>query len=508
MPHPKPLHKDQKGFIAIVALGVFALMAVFGIIAQTVAMTTVKSVRNTNSYYEAKDITDAIDEYLQYQVSNSGAGQYYDLQDELASSGLTECDFSGIDMSPNKGETLDYIGSINNSALNTVCGNFLTGGYTSEALETSDDIGDSQYGDILAGGGIAKNEAPDPQLSYINFGNSDVIIKKMTISGRNKVGDQYHDCNFGNGECYVTPIKGKGDALGDINVNCDELTSGDQPLLQLEHPCNWNVLKHGSSATDRVTIPLYYTNDDGTPNHAFENCTSADTCQLTVRIRPSCKYKYDDFKLTLGSAFQGDPIGFLSSAEAGDACDDERWTLTTQEPEKAVVQWQITGECIWTDGSVHECGMIGRKDDNGDLGSSLIHVETISYENDWKVLEIFDYADKTGGFEESEGVTPAIFTLVSKMTKPKLTLLLSTKINKAETSDDDMFDANDIGSTFISEKASLPNSVYLEYQILTSGIIASPKIKMDVEIEVDDTVFEKTIYKYEEKELIDFAIQS
>jgi hypothetical protein len=152
--------------------------------------------------------------------------------------------------------------------------------------------------------------------------------------------------------------------------------------------------------------------------------------------------------------------------------------------------------------------MIGRKDDNGDLGSSLIHVETISYENDWKVLEIFDYADKTGGFEESEGVTPAIFTLVSKMTKPKLTLLLSTKINKAETSDDDMFDANDIGSTFISEKASLPNSVYLEYQILTSGIIASPKIKMDVEIEVDDTVFEKTIYKYEEKELIDFAIQS
>jgi len=86
------------------------------------------------------------------------------------------------------------------------------------------------------------------------------------------------------------------------------------------------------------------------------------------------------------------------------------------------------------------------------------------------------------------------------MKEPKLTLLLSSKLKA------DNFDT--MTSTGEADEGSIKNPLYLEYQVLTSKPIASPKIKMDVEIDVDGTIFKKTLYKYEEKKLIDFAVQS
>ena len=49
---------------------------------------------------------------------------------------------------------------------------------------------------------------------------------------------------------------------------------------------------------------------------------------------------------------------------------------------------------------------------------------------------------------------------------------------------------------------------YLEYQVLTDKPIGNQRIKMNVIVTVDGNSFQKTLYKEEQKPLIDFAIQN
>lgn len=66
--------QDQGGFIAIMALGIFALLTVFVVTVQVALNDTVNSVKNANNYHRARDIADSAVEYLQFLASKNGPG--------------------------------------------------------------------------------------------------------------------------------------------------------------------------------------------------------------------------------------------------------------------------------------------------------------------------------------------------------------------------------------------------------------------------------------------------
>jgi len=362
MTYLKSLQKNQKGFISIVALGIFALMAVFGIIAQAVANSTVKSVKNTKQYYEARDIADSVTEYLQWELSSKEPGFNYDLIGD--NSGL-ECDFTAFsDGEETEGGTEGYTQDYDEETSGTEEYDDQPISDTCVKLLTSYDV----EGEII-----------NPYLSNLSLAGKAVKIKNMKIQGTSKEDQFYHCTEMGMSNCYVTPIIGTGDAAAETDIDCSSLMTGEDG--ELDHPCNWNVLKHGSSVTDRVTIPLF--NQEDGDVFSQENCEGS-YCNLLLRIRPSCKEKYDQ----LTDLYK----------PTGDPCNDNRWTLEDGDPTKAIVQWQITGQCKNEDGKEVECGMINKIDVGADEQgqSSLINAGVINggIENiDWAVLHNDSHAE-------------------------------------------------------------------------------------------------------------------
>lgn len=73
-----------------------------------------------------------------------------------------------------------------------------------------------------------------------------------------------------------------------------------------------------------------------------------------------------------------------------------------------------------------------------------------------------------------------------QMSQPVLTLFLNEKLLTAE-------------------KKNIP---YLEYQVLTDKPIGDSQLKINVSVNVDGNLYEKTIVKKEKRDLIDFAVQN
>ncbi len=604
--------KGQEGLIAIVALGIFLLLSVFGIIIQSVTTNTVSSVKNTNKYYEASDIADSVMEYLQYEINNRDAGYNYSPQkcvygtiaSPIQSPSEEECanmieEHDGyiplallqsdmaLNADPQVGEVCDLPiegallpghwkwimgpngcmgicatiddfdpqdgdgGSVQNILIDAegnthnACGipNFPVDGLNNQPgtpclqddsgefmlIETENNSCDAVC--IVGVEGGAQDPGPNPpsdlpenepicnnileNLGYIVEGvpNENISID-MEIKGRSEEGIEEFkgDCSnsFGNG-CYVVPFPGTGDAgercdlytpefiqnssaewKVDDNGQVHSPDSGEGEIKQINYSCNWNKLSFGSSNTDRVAIPFYFELPDGTiKSPYFNNPTTpeneAEAQQFVVRIRPPC----------LPCAEQGEnpEFGVTRGCDDGedeticeeDVADGERYTLDTSEND-IIVQWQISGVCMDAEGNEEECGVIQKLDEESQMSSSITESRIndgdppIYQENE--VLLVSSFAVPTH-LSMPENPMPILAYLIN-MQKPVLTLFLSDKlISNADK-----------------------NIPYLEYQVLAKTPIANPKIKADVTIIVDGNIFTKTLYKEEQKPLIDFAIHN
>ncbi len=66
--------KNQKGFISIIAIGVFALLMIFAISLQMMTIDTLQNLKNGENHDQAQDIADSMMEYLQWKMKSHEAG--------------------------------------------------------------------------------------------------------------------------------------------------------------------------------------------------------------------------------------------------------------------------------------------------------------------------------------------------------------------------------------------------------------------------------------------------
>ncbi|MBD3360516.1 hypothetical protein GF366_01810 [Candidatus Peregrinibacteria bacterium] len=461
--------KSQDGFIAVIALGIFALLTLFGIMVQTVTIDTIESVKNTNRYYEARDMADSVMEYLQFEANNHEPG------------------------------------------------------FNMEA--------DCVYGEFVEDGGN-NNLLCSEFEKHLNIQDKNISISTK-IKGRplenQKFKAECSELGYDDG-CYVVPFPGTGSAGSRCDLyepvfdsdtevminhsgqqadpNCIE---GEDCLSQIDYACNWNKLTFGSSITDRAAIPLYYENSEGeliSPFHESNEINGNDLAQnFDLRVRTPClPCVYDS---------QNHEPGVNRVCEKGQdptICvdydppeDSERSFLKVSgiEDDDVVVQWQLTGLCENEEGNDEECGMIQFVDYvlsppqisdnfsaisegriNNDLSNSLAHPSTDSQHRllyEGSQLKGID----TNSYNE-EYIKFFNFGKLDKIKQPLLTLFLSGKL--------------------ISQQDR--NIPYLEYQLISDKPIGNTSTELDILVNVEGNIFEKTLYQDESKPLIDFAVQN
>lgn len=425
----------EQGFIAIIALGIFLMLSIFGIIVQRTTMDTIYNIQTTNKYNEASDIANSVMEYLRYEMNMHEAGY------------------------------------------NTA--------------------GACAYGEYYGGIPGLNDDRCDDIAVALGITDKNVEIT-MEIKGRGTPEDEFTDGTcpglIGLG-CYTIPLPGTGDAgdrcsmytpTNDADALVDDngqVSSSQGEIAQIDYSCNWNKLAFGSSSVDRVAIPLYY--DDGTgiinPFHAG-TIPSLQATEFSIRVRPPC-LPCDSTNRT------------CTAGEDETVCDDsyryelDDGTYGGDGENEIVVQWQLSGEC-----GGEECGLIQYVVWDGDevdeQQSSVISEQRIN--NNHPTL--WDYISLRGSTYNffSEGIDTStynslfILDRLQKTQKPVLTLFLTEKLIDP--------DGN--------------NVPYLEYQIITDKPIGSPKIKAEAIVNMDGYVFEKILYKEEQKSLIDFAVQN
>lgn len=444
--------KGEQGFIAIVALAMFLLLSIFGIIVQTVTTNTVNNVRDTNAYYEASDLADSMMEYLQYELEEREAGYNTEVECAYEQGGTSTSNGGNYD--PICDEVLGWVGLLDH--------------------------------------GMA---VKDVKIS-------------MEIKGRSKEWEKFESgCPGISGDCYVVPLPGTGDAGERCNLyepfeSTDALASidhngqlggtgdGVEGISQIDYSCNWGKLSFGSSLTDRIAIPLYY--DEGISemvnviNPFHEEVTTGDRAEnFILRVRTPCKPCEE---------WLSDPE--QCSGRDPTICRDEysgptdRYVLDDLESNDVVVQWQISGECKKNPGCVdggdcemEACGLIQVVDENASENSAIFEsvINTGIYK---KVLDKFKQGiDITNYAAET---LPKIEDQLQKTEKPVLTLFLGEKL--------------------IDEDVN--NVPYLEYQLLTDKPIGNAKTYIQVNINIQGNVFTKELHKQEQKDLIDFAVQN
>ncbi|MFH1284867.1 MAG: hypothetical protein ABIH78_04780 [Candidatus Peregrinibacteria bacterium] len=474
--------KREDGFIAIVALAMFMLMSLFGIILQQRMVDTVGSLKRWGNLDDAEGLAFSGGEYLLYTLKDFDAGY-------------------------NTGEI--------------VC----------------------NYGSFAEGSGGSNPtfcQDIDAMVSNEKYQGKNIQVK-IEIKGRPATSEKFGDCSAAgfDGDCYVVPSPGTGTA-GDrcdfynpifanedsdsantlIGNNSQPLENGgiegQDGLAQIDYACNWNKLTFGSSITDRAAIPFYYQVDEDTIVSPF-NSSAAErdggavpqAQKFALRVRTPClPCVYDT----------ADKVGGINRVcERGDdptICYDydqspnERYELKVGgiDDDDVVVQWQLTGMCD-EGGTDEECGLIqyvkyitsslperidsnfsgitegrinnyvpnlahpGNDANHQLLYPTLLGIDTSTYEQ----LRIFK--NLPGQFGDLK---------LPSIKQPFLTLFLSNKL--------------------ISQTDK--NVPYLEYQVLTDQPIGNQSTELHVTVNVDGNVFEKTIYQDQSKPLIDFAVQN
>lgn len=455
MPELTSKMRERNGIISIVALGIFALLMIFGIIVQLTTIDAFENVRNSNNYYTARDIADSTMEYLNVVLKDRDAGY-------------------------------------NTGDVNCVIEN---GTATASGTTSSGSV----------------STAPNPlctKLATTITGNHKVEID-FTLKGRPTDTEKLksNGCYWGPSadlktKCYTVPFPGTGSAGDRCNMyepdfyaatgassTVDEDITGVSGLDQVNYSCNWNKLAFGSSLTDRITIPLYYETEDVSGNKIIVNpFNGGGATKFILRFRTPCECGYFD---STGQLTPSTALNCSGGVDPTVCADDKRYDLDDSDND-IVVQWQLNGLCPDAAGTLVECGLVplGGGDvntENSIINESFVngYVSAATSRNIYQTLkgvrtdvDSFDSND----FNNWEQLS----SWLARAQKPTLTIFL----NAALKSDADR------------------NVPYLEYQLVTDKPIGNPRNKMSVSVTVDGNNFSKTIYSEERKGLVDFAIQN
>lgn len=458
---PKPPHsqnslKANDGFVAIVAIGIFALLAIFGIIIQQTVQDTYLSVKSTNNYYSARDIADSTTEYMLWTLTQYDVGY----NTENADGGtVIHCEFADGEAAPVNHDLCAGLASLVDTRTVVVDMEIKGRALDSENLETA-----ACYTDpFLASQGV----------SLIND------------------------------SCYVVPFPGTGDVGKRCNgyepvfdgadsatIDSDLITGGNilnedfNEVDQVDYSCNWNKLSFGSSATAGVAIPLYYDDGNGNIVNPF-NGGGATT--IALRLRTPCKPcgQLDED----GNPLQG--TRECASGQDPTVCIDDRFKLNEGDGDDIVVQWQLMGTCDDAEENPQECSMVAKSTGltPSTISESKINdaVGNIVIENNTIGLLIHIHPQIEGRLvTPNNAVNPPIVAQLPIYAQPVLNLFL----NEALVSDNGL------------------NIPYLEYQVFTDKPIANPKTKVEVTVSVDGNAFTKTLFRENQQTIIDFAIQN
>lgn len=433
--------RRQDGFIAIIALGIIALMAIFIVMLAKTTQETYKNIKATKDYYLAQSVINSLLEGLELELSEKDFGYNFEAT-------CTKEDF-GVGITKPPGATT--------------------------ATPTSENDPSKQICAALA--------------DHIQTQGVEEIEVTFKIVGRPKDEEKFiGDCpGITGGKCYTVPFPGIGNA-GDrcnlyneslkfdkaknkvgLKVNNKGQIQEVEGVSQLDYSCNWNKLVLGSSSTDRVAIPLYYTTTDANGNAKIVNPFNSSenlAKNFILRMRTPC-----DKSLVKGE-------------DKSNCVDGYRYILNEADGNDILIQWQLTGQCV-VNGKEEECGLIQSPKEVGQLlDEAMINGKQQGFSKN-QVIK----GDLTEGenLNESEK-NPNILDQLKTMTKPIFALFLNKKL--------------------ISTKGNSEKIPYLEYQILTDYPVADAQTKMEVSVKVNGTQQNKTIYKANKKDLIDFAIQN
>lgn len=472
----KSLTKNNDGFISIIAIGVFALLMIFGISLQMTVIDTLQNLKNGVNYDSARDTADSTIEYLQWKMKNYSAG----LND------TAKCTFVA--------GKIDTTGSTGSLVNQSVCGELSTLIGTKNAGVTITVKGRSCSAEEFAANKCSTND-------------------KLT-SGK-----------CGADACYVTPTPGTGDAgancalykpnsVANSNNVDSTLPAVGIALDQVDYSCNWNKLIFGSGQTDRVAIPLYYDSSvlSDQPNQLEKIVNpyfgaTPTAKKFYVRLRTPCK------PCATGTSATADQRACngtaLHNAQDPTVCEDtDRYVLDTgknNDGDDIVVQWLINGECVnETTGKNESCGMTPIADKKANITTYSSLYESRIYanneiekynlsSNDYIVINnstlAFDtnaYPKQTTIIDPSDNPLKSNSNKLSQMTKPVFTLFLNKPL-------------------LTPDKSNIP---YLEYQVLTDYPVGNSKSSLDVIVNVEGNNFRKTLTQEVQKALIDFAIHN
>lgn len=308
-------------------------------------------------------------------------------------------------------------------------------------------------------------------------GNEPVTIT-MEIKGRANPEEKLNSRNCGDGrnnfaDCYTVPLPGTGNAGKDCELYKPAYGNEGSPVVpaqiagrenvdQVDYACNWNKLSLGSSQTQGVSIPLYFTESENIDYHPFieeENTT------FFLRLRTPCN----------------------CPPEARDcsynACGSrQRYQL--EDSNSTLVDWQISGLC-GEEGNYSECGLISASDPEVE-GSRL----TPSLIND-KMLNRRGTVIRSN---EENGLNNTLHPAIAELISDRLSLMSSP-----------LFKLALINSLRSRNEENIP---YLEYQIISNQPTSSSNLKLEVNIQVGSTQFKSSKGINNQSAIIDFAIQN
>ncbi len=276
--------KNQGGFIVIIGLGLFAIMAIFIILIQKQNMRMVDNIEMWNNQASAEFLGTSALEWLQYKVNKDEGGEPFNYASGKCK--FTRGTSAGGGTRGGSGSVSALIGdSSNPSFCSEIYDELLVNDTKSQTVEIELAVkGNMESRDVLTG----------TNGCYVNIGG--------TIATN----------------CYINPLPKTGSA----GTNCKAYNpSTNQNVDPIDHPCNWNKLEFGSNMIDRVVVPLYYKNSGGTD--FIEPFLGQQRAQFAIKIRTPCKINADSF---------------------GYCADSDRYVLDETEDD-VVAQWQLSGKC-------------------------------------------------------------------------------------------------------------------------------------------------------------------
>ncbi len=278
------LAKNQGGFIIIIAMGLFAIMAIFMIILQKENMRTLQWIKMFDNQVSAEFLGESALNWLQFKVNREE-----NLEPFNYSSG--HCKFT-------RGTSIEDTFKIGGNLNGPLVGDSSNPSFCQEIYDymlTHDNQSQTVTLDLKVKGNMRSGDVLDSDECYVDT--------RGTLLTNN---------------CYINPLPETGSA----GENCKAYVPSSNPNIDpIDHPCNWNKLEFGSNMLDRVAIPLYY-KEAGAADF-IEPFFGQQRAQLAIKIRTPCKTNADAF---------------------GYCADNDRYVLDETEDD-IVAQWQLSGMC-------------------------------------------------------------------------------------------------------------------------------------------------------------------